>query len=175
MIVSDNLIYNNLIDVKELIFMVSEHISVDDNSVPMNSSPSKNQQNSENIFKILKVLPQDNSNYIVDTYKISSFLLISDAVNYDFKLLGFKKDIFFRFNDDSEKSSQNEEIIRLAAVTAPLNIEELDSDTIAVSVFRPISVLGWVFWISIFFLVGMIFNVTKLKKGLGFNLRDMFV
>lgn len=161
-------------------FMVTDNIPKANTNILINSAPSEGQQNSQNLFKI-GLYDESTKKMNIKTYSIDKFLMLTDAVSYDFKLLGIKLDIKFRFEDTNQEAKNDEESVQnevqkpLSRLIQESSINSDDPNVSMVSVFRPISVLGWIFWIGIFFLTGMIFNVTKLKQGLGFNLRDLFV
>lgn len=156
----------------EPVLIVTNHISNGDKMTLINSVSATGQQKSQNLFKVGIANGQNTK---ISIYKITSVLMLSDAVSYDFKLLGIKRNIKFKFDDIySTKNDISQRRLR-EIVDEERGIDEDEYNVSVINVFRPISVLGWIFWIGIFFLTGMIFNVTKLSKGMGFNMRDLFV
>lgn len=110
LVLSDNLIFNERIDTFEMAFMVTDNIPKANTNILINSAPSEGQQNSQNLFKI-GLYDESTKKMNIKTYSIDKFLMLTDAVSYDFKLLGIKLDIKFRFEDTNQEAKNDEESV----------------------------------------------------------------
>ena len=106
MIVTDNLIFNKRVDNFELNFMIMDMRHDSTASSPqaqqtflINSSPTLSQQNSQNLFKLAMYSTQHPQSLKTEVFKVEDFLMLSDAVSYDFKLVGIMDVSSFRFDD----------------------------------------------------------------------------
>ena len=113
-----------------------------------------NWNSSDSIFSYYSKNSNDNSHYILRKLEINQFLISTISTNFQFKLIGVIKIINFEFFEGENQLAMNSEL----------------------NVYRPISFLGWIFYIFTFFVIGVIFNLTAARRRKnGFILRDLLV